>query len=143
MDHASDSRTVHVSVTFQEGIDMDATSVRVAISGSGGQSGVTVTEVNEPQSINGSGGGKEVEKCARHDFPHGFEYVSNEFCYFPHGFEYLSNEKETMPTKVKACPHKWNKRGSNGCADRYSCKSCGLVCVQDRSTKGKRWHIKD
>ena len=93
------SRTEHVSVTFPEGIDMDATSVRVAISGSGGQSSVTVTEVNEPQSINGSGGGKEVEKCARHDFPDGFEY--------------LSNEKETMPEKVKACPHKWNKRGSN------------------------------
>ena len=106
------SRTVHVSVTFQEGIDMDATSVRVAISGSGGQSGVTVTEVNEPQSINGSGGGKEVEKCARHDFPHGFEQ-SNEFCRFPDGFEYLSNDKETMPEKVKACPHKWSKRGSN------------------------------
>ena len=54
-----------MSVTLQEGRDMDATSVRVAISGSGGQSSVTVTEVNEPQSINGSGGGKEVEKCAR------------------------------------------------------------------------------
>ena len=124
------SRTVHVSVTFQEGRDMDATSVRVAISGSGGQSSVTVTEVNEPHSINGSGGGKEVEKCARHDFPHGFEY--------------LSNEKETMPEKVKACPHKWNKRGSNKCVNRYSCERCGLVCMQDRSSssKGKSWYIK-
>ena len=70
------SRTVHVSVTCPEGIEMAATSVRVAISGSGGQSGVTVTEVNESQSINGSGGGKEVEKCARRDFPDGFEYLS-------------------------------------------------------------------
>ena len=119
------SRTVHVSVTFQERIDMYATSVQVAISGSGG-------------------GGKEVEKCARHDFPHGFEYLSNEFCHFPRGFEYLSNEKETMPEKVKACPHEWNKRGSNNCVKRYSCERCGLGCMQDQSSssKGKRWYIK-
>ena len=116
-----------MSVTLQEGRDMDATSVRVAISRSGGQSSVTVTEVNEPQSINGSGGGKEVEKCTRHDFPPGFEYLS----------------LETMPAKVKACPHKWNKRGSTGFTDRYSCKSCGLVCMQDRLTNGKKWQIKD
>ena len=107
---------------------MDARSVRVAISGSGGPSGVTVTEVNESQSINGSGGGKEVEKCTRHDFPPGFEYLS----------------LETMPAKVKACPHKWNKRGSNKCVNRYSCERCGLVCMQDRSSssKGKSWYIK-
>ena len=95
-----------MSVTFSEGIDMDATSVRVGISGSGGQSGVTVTEVNEPQSINGSGGGKEVEKCARRDFPDGFEY--------------LSKEMETLPEIVKGCPsHEWTKRGSNKSTDCY------------------------
>ena len=122
------SRTVHVSVTIPEGIDMDATSVRVAISGSGGQSGVTVTEVNESQSINGSGGGNQVEKCARRDFPDGFEY--------------LSKEMETMPEKVKGCPsHEWTKRGSNKFTDRYYCKSCGLVCMQDRLTNGKKWQI--
>ena len=100
------SRTVHVSVTVQ-GRDVDATSVRVAISRSGGQSSVTVTEVNEPQSINGSGGGNKVEKCARHGFPDGFEY--------------LSKEMETLPEKVKGCPsHEWTKRGSSKFTERYS-----------------------